>query len=141
MSSLLGALMDAIVTFVPDALGSRSAFSIGVFNVSMAKLGLPCPCLVGMTVALLLQRELSILSMGDEVARNLSLRVNGYRLLFLCITCYRGAIFSGLLSFIGLIRPQADRPRYSLSDACHHDAGGASARGLRLDGPHVVRAL
>lgn len=114
VSSLLGAFMDAIVTFVPDALGSRSAFSIGGFSsVSMAKLEFALPfCLVGMTVALLLQRELSILSMGDEVARSLGLRVNGYRLLFLTAAAMLagGAIsFSGLLSFIGLITPHVAR--------------------------------
>lgn len=52
--------MDAIVTFVPDAVSNCSSFSIGGFsNVNMNQLRLALPLiLIGLIAAVLLQREM-----------------------------------------------------------------------------------
>lgn len=110
MNSLLGACMDAIVTLVPDAAISRSAFSIGGFaNVSMAKLGFAAPFwAAGLLLALIFQRELSLMALGDDVAQSLGLRVERFRALFLVAAAMlAGAAvsFAGLLGFVGLIAP------------------------------------
>lgn len=114
VSSLLGACMDAIVTLIPDAVSSRSAFSIGGFaGVSMQNLLFALPlCIVGVACALLCRRELSVMSMGEEVARGLGLNVKKYRLLFLAAAAMLagGAVsFSGLIGFVGLITPHVAR--------------------------------
>jgi iron complex transport system permease protein len=114
ISSLLAAGMDAIVSVLPDAAGSRSAFAIGGFGrVTMDQLGFALPlCLAGIFAALFFRRELSILSLGDEVARGLGVRVGAYRLVFLTAAALLagGAVsFSGLLGFVGLIVPHAAR--------------------------------
>lgn len=60
VSGMLSACMDAIVTFVPDAVSNRSSFSIGGFsNVNMNQLRLALPLiLIGIIAAVLLQREM-----------------------------------------------------------------------------------
>lgn len=60
VSGMLIACMDAIVTFVPDAVSNRSSFSIGGFsNVNMNQLRLALPLiLIGLIAAVLLQREM-----------------------------------------------------------------------------------
>ncbi len=60
VSGMLSACMDAIVTFVPDAVSNRSSFSIGGFsNVNMNQLRLALPLiLIGLIAAVLLQREM-----------------------------------------------------------------------------------
>ena len=110
VNSLLGACMDAIVTLIPDAAISRSAFSIGGFaNVSMAQLGFAAPFwALGLLAAMVFQHELSLMALGDDVAQSLGLRVERFRALFLIAAAMlAGAAvsFAGLLGFVGLITP------------------------------------
>ena len=60
VSGMLSACMDAIVTFVPDAVSNRSSFSIGGFsNINMNQLRLALPLiLMGLIAAVLLQQEM-----------------------------------------------------------------------------------
>ncbi len=114
ISSLLAACMDGVVTLIPDAAGSRSAFSIGGFGqTTMDQLAFALPlCAIGMLAAVLFRRELSILSLGDEVARGLGVRVGRCRLVLLTAAALLagGAVsFSGLIGFVGLITPHAAR--------------------------------
>ncbi|MEF9974373.1 MAG: iron ABC transporter permease [Clostridia bacterium] len=114
VSSLLGAVMDAIVTLVPDAAVSRSAFSIGGFaGVSLQSLAFSAPfLLVGTLIAALFRRELSILALGDEVAQGLGVRVTCYRTVFLLAAAMLAGCavsFAGLIGFVGLITPHAAR--------------------------------
>lgn len=114
VSGLMSACMDAIVTLVPDAAANRSAFSIGGFsNVTMVqlKLALP-PVAVALVAAMLLRRETEILTLGDEVARSLGLRVGLVRRILLAAAAMlAGAAvsFAGLVSFVGLISPHIAR--------------------------------
>lgn len=110
MNSLLGACMDAIVTLVPDAAVSRSAFSIGGFsNVSMAQLGFALPFwAVGLGAALIFQREMQLMALGDDVAHSLGLPVERFRAIFLvaaALLAGSAVSFAGLVGFVGLITP------------------------------------
>lgn len=114
VNSILGAFMDAVVTLIPDAVVSRSAFSIGGFaNTTMQQLGFSAPLIVAaLAAALLLRRELSVLALGDDVAHSLGLRVEAYRAVFLlAASVLAGAAvsFAGLIGFVGLISPHMTR--------------------------------
>lgn len=114
VSTLLGALMDAIVTFFPDAAVSRSSFAIGGFEgVTLDRLCAVAPlAAAGLLLALLLRTELSILSMGEEAARSVGLRAGIYRFLLLAcaaLLCASAVSLCGLLSFVGLIAPHVAR--------------------------------
>lgn len=114
VNSILGAGMDAIVTLIPEAVVSRSAFSIGGFaNTTMRQLGFAAPlCGVALLAALLFRRELAVMSLGDDVAHSLGLRVERYRALFLVAAAMlSGAAvsFAGLIGFVGLISPHMTR--------------------------------
>lgn len=114
VNSLLGACMDGIVTIIPDAVFSRSAFSIGGFaNTSMQQLGFAAPMTaIALLVSLLLRRELSIMALGDDVAHSLGLNVEFIRAVFLIAAAMlAGAAvsFAGLVGFVGLISPHMAR--------------------------------
>lgn len=110
VNSLLGAAMDAIVTIVPDAAVSRSAFSIGGFaNVTMRQLGFALPFwIAGLLIALIFQRELQLMSLGDDVAQSLGLHAERFRAVFLiaaALLAGAAVSFAGLVGFVGLITP------------------------------------
>lgn len=114
VNSMLGACMDAIVTLVPDAVSNRSAFAIGGFEyATMARLGFAAPLIaLALLAALLLDRELNIMALGDEVAAGLGLRTERFRALFLIAAAMlSGAAvsFAGLIGFVGLIAPHMAR--------------------------------
>lgn len=114
VNSILGACMDAIVTLVPDAVVSRSAFSIGGFaNTTMQQLIFSAPPIAAaLTTAWLFRRELNIMLLGDDVARSLGLKVELLRAIFLVAAAMlAGAAvsFAGLIGFVGLISPHMSR--------------------------------
>lgn len=114
VSSIFSAGIDAVVTFIPDALNGYSDFRIGGFsNLSMARI-VPAfwVILLAMTLVLSLTRELDVLSLGTDTAQSLGLPARKLRLLFLTLAAaLAGAAvsFSGLLGFVGLIIPHIIR--------------------------------
>jgi len=114
VNTLLGACMDAIVTFAPDALMSRSAFAIGGFaSATMKQLFFAAPlCGLGLLMAALFRREAQILSLGDEEALSLGVAVERFRALFLLAAAMlagSAVSYCGLLGFVGLIAPHMAR--------------------------------
>lgn len=114
VNSIFGAIMDAIVTLIPDAVVSRSAFSIGGFaTVTLRQLAFAAPlCLLGFLIALLFRREISVMALGDDIAHSLGLKVERYRaILLVAAAMLAGAAvsFAGLLGFVGLIAPHMSR--------------------------------
>lgn len=114
VNSIFGAVMDAIVTLIPDAVVSRSAFSIGGFSTTtMQQLAFAAPlCVLGFAAALLCRRELGIMVLGDDVAHGLGLKVERFRAIFLVAAAMlAGAAvsFAGLLGFVGLVAPHMTR--------------------------------
>lgn len=114
VNSIFGAVMDAIVTMIPDAVVSHSAFSIGGFaTTTMRQLGFAAPLVVlGFLAALLFRRELGVMALGDDVAHSLGLKVERCRAVFLIAAAMlAGAAvsFAGLLGFVGLVAPHMTR--------------------------------
>ena len=103
LSGVFNAGVDAVVTFVPEALNGYSDFRIGgLSGVSMAQL-LP---------ALSLHNELDVLALGREQAQALGLSARPLRLVFLALAAaLAGAAvsFAGLLGFVGLVVPHMMR--------------------------------
>ena len=114
VSSIFSAGIDAVVTFVPDALLGYSDFRIGsLTGLTMAKLApafwVILPALV---LVLSLAGELDVLMLGRDVSQSLGLRVKPMRLLLLALAAaLAGAAvsFCGLLGFVGLIVPHIMR--------------------------------
>jgi len=110
VSSMFSAGIDAVVTFVPDALNGYSDFRIGgLRGLSMARL-VPALWVILAALALvgLLSGELDILRLGRETAQSLGLNVKCIRLTLLAAAAaLAGAAvsFAGLLGFVGLMVP------------------------------------
>ena len=114
MSSIFGAGIDAVVTFVPDALSGYTDFRVGgVKNLSMARLA-PAfwVILIALLIALSLSNELDLLLLGRETAQSLGLPAKWLRLALLMVAAaLAGAAvsFAGLLGFVGLLVPHIMR--------------------------------
>ena len=109
MSSMFGAGIDAVVTFVPDALSGYTDFRVGgVKNLSMARLA-PAfwVILIALLIALSLSNELDLLLLGRETAQSLGLPAKWLRLALLMAGA--AVSFAGLLGFVGLLVPHIMR--------------------------------
>lgn len=114
ISGIFSAGIDAVVTFIPDALNGYSDFRIGgMANLSMGRV-IPAfwVILAVLPVILSLSNDLDILRLGTEQARSLGLNTRAKQLLFLALAAaLAGAAvsFAGLLGFVGLIVPHVIR--------------------------------
>ena len=114
LNSLLNAGTDAVTTLFPDVLVGSLSFRVGgVAGLTLERLAFPAVYIgVGLLAALLLSHDMDVLSLGDETARSLGLRVQATRFLLLgTAAALAGAAvsFAGLLGFVGLIVPHAAR--------------------------------
>ena len=114
VSNLLSAGIDAVVTLVPEALTGITDFRIGGFSgVTMEALAPAAGMILpGIIAVLLLSREMDVLSLGEELAQSLGLRVRPVRFVLLMLAALlAGAAvsFAGLVGFVGLIVPHAMR--------------------------------
>ena len=114
ISNIFSAGIDAVVTFVPEALGGVSDYRIGGFSgVTMARIA-PAAILIGVSLMIVfsLTRQMDVLALGSETARSLGLSVRPVRFMLLVLAAaLSGAAvsFAGLLGFVGLIVPHAMR--------------------------------
>ena len=114
VSSMFGAGIDAVVTFVPEALNGYSDFRIGgMANLTMERLApaglIILPALVGV---FLLSGALDVLMLGGDTAQSLGLNVRKVRLILLTLAAAlagSAVSFCGLLGFVGLIVPHIMR--------------------------------
>lgn len=114
VSSIFTAVIDAVVTFVPDALNGYSDFRIGGFsNLAMSRVTPALWVIIPAFVILLsISHELDILSLGSDTAKSLGLNTKLMRISALALAAaLAGAAvsFSGLLGFVGLIVPHIIR--------------------------------
>jgi len=114
ISQLFSAGIDAVVTFVPDALSGVTDFRIGGFNgVTMVQLLPACRViLISIIILMTLSGRLDILALGSDTAKSLGLAVGPTRVIFLVFAAaLAGAAvsFSGLIGFVGLIVPHMMR--------------------------------
>lgn len=110
VSTLFTAIIDAVVTVFPDLQLDRIAFSIGGFSsVTYDQIIYILPFfVVGIIIAMLISYDLNVLSLGDELAAGLGMRVKLTRFFaLLSVALLSGAAISlaGLLGFVGLIAP------------------------------------
>ncbi len=114
MNSLLGAVSDAIITFIPDTGVISNNFRIGEFS-SVTYHGLiPASVLIisALLALLTMSESLDILTLGDENAKGLGLNVSAARAGFLLLAAMLAGCsvsIAGLLSFVGLIVPHIIR--------------------------------
>ena len=114
ISNIFSAGIDAVVTFVPEALGGVSDYRIGGFSgVTMARIA-PAAVMIGVSLmaVLTLSRQMDVLALGSETARSLGLSVGPVRFILLVLAAaLSGAAvsFAGLLGFVGLIVPHVMR--------------------------------
>ena len=110
LNSILNAVCESLTVLNTDLAMLSIDFRVGGFSaVSFTRL-LPAAGLIGMGLILLLTmcNELDVLTLGDETAQGVGLKVGRYRMLFLMLAALlAGAAvsFAGLLGFVGLIVP------------------------------------
>ena len=123
VNSLLGAISDTIVTFIPTVSIISNDFKIGEFSsVTYARL-IPAALVILVTIiaSLTLTTQLDVLSLGEDTARSLGMNTTAMRTVFLLLAALLAGCavsLAGLLSFVGLIVPHAIR-RLSGSKSSH----------------------
>jgi iron complex transport system permease protein len=114
VGSFFGAAIDAVLTLKPDVMISVNSFMVGGFsavNFDVVRFAL-FYIVIGLILAMVLSREMNVISLGDEVAASLGVRVHLFRfVLIVCASLLAGSAvsFAGLLGFIGLIVPHMCR--------------------------------
>ena len=114
MNSLLGAISDTIITFIPDVGVMSNDFKIGEFSsVTYQKL-IPSAVMILITIFVLLTlaNELDVFALGVDNAKGLGMNTAQMRTLFLLLAALLAGCavsIAGLLSFVGLVVPHAVR--------------------------------
>ena len=114
VTACLNAVTETIRTMVPDAALASQDFRVGGFHaVNQARL-LPAGILIvlGIAAVCTLTNELELLSLGDDAAHSLGLRVARTRnglLTLAALLAGASVSFAGLLGFVGLIVPHIAR--------------------------------
>lgn len=114
MNSLLGAVSDTIITFIPNVGVMSNDFKIGEFSAVTYQKLIPAALMILITVGVLLTltNELDVLTLGEDNARGLGMNTSLMRTLFLLLAALLAGCavsIAGLLSFVGLIVPHAVR--------------------------------
>ncbi len=114
VSSLLGAGMSTLMIFYPERVQSVLTFMVGGLSArSWPHFNTLWPyTLVGIGASFFLSNRLNILTLGDEVATGLGLRVETTRMMLIAVASLLAASavsVVGLLGFVGLIVPHIAR--------------------------------
>lgn len=110
VSSLFTAVIDTVITLRPDLQTDRTAFSIGGFSsVTYNQIVCVLPLFAaGILLCFCLSYDLNVISLGDELASGLGMRVKTTRFLSVIgVALLSGTAISlaGLLGFVGLVSP------------------------------------
>lgn len=114
VSSLLGAGMSTLMIFYPERVQSVLTFMVGGLSArSWPHFNIIWPyALAGIAASFFLSNRLNILTLGDEVATGLGLRVETTRMMLIAVASLLAASavsVVGLLGFVGLIVPHIAR--------------------------------
>lgn len=114
LNSILSALREGITSLFSDTAMLSGDFRIGGFSAVVTARLVPAAVLIlgALAVTLTLCRQLDVLSLGEETARGLGMRVKAVRTVFLLLAAVlAGAAvsFAGLLGFVGLLVPHMAR--------------------------------
>jgi len=114
VTACLNAVTQTIITVFPDAALASVDFRVGGFSaVNRARI-LPAAVLIlcGIAAVCTLTNELDVLSLGDDTAHALGLRVSRTRngmLTLAALLAGASVSFAGILGFVGLIVPHIAR--------------------------------
>ena len=114
VSSVLNAASEALVKIFPDAMAGSVDFRLGGFSAVSETRLIPAGILIllALAAAFTMSHELDLLSLGEDTARSLGMRVRATRTGLLAIAALlAGAAvsFAGSLGFVGLIVPHMAR--------------------------------
>ena len=114
VSAMLGAFSSTILILNAEKAGGVLDFTIGSLSArSWPQIEQVAPYMAaGFAVALMLGQKLNILTLGDEVATGLGMRVERTRFLLLAVAALLAASavsVAGLLGFVGRIAPHIVR--------------------------------
>ena len=114
LSSLLNAISSAIITLVPDAGVMSNDFRVGDLSSITYETLIPAAIIitVAAVITMLLSSELDVIGLGEETARGLGMNTSRTRMIFLILAAALAGCavsLAGLLSFVGLIVPNAIR--------------------------------
>lgn len=114
LNSLLGALSSAIITLDPDAGVMSNDFRVGDFSSVTYDRLIPAAIiiLIASAIVLMLSSDLDIIGMGEDHAKSLGMNTARMRTVFLILAAALAGCavsLAGLLSFVGLIVPNAIR--------------------------------
>ena len=114
VSSFLNAGINTIKILDTDITVNLTSFLAGTLSgLTLNKIKFPCICiLLAFFVTMLFAEPLNLLSLGDNIAHSLGVRVSLMRFLLLALaSILAGCVvsYAGLLSFIGLIVPHICR--------------------------------
>lgn len=114
INSLLGAISSAIITLDPDTGVMSNNFRIGDLSSVTYDILFPASIIISVSAVavFLLSSELDVIGLGEDTARSLGMNTRRVRIILLILAAaLAGSAVSlgGLLSFIGLIVPNALR--------------------------------
>jgi iron complex transport system permease protein len=114
VGSILSAGISAVTILYPDAVIGASSFMVGgLGHVTIGGIRFAAGYIgAGLLLALLLGYEMNLLTLGEDTALSLGMRVGVYRfVLIMTAAMLAGAAvsFAGLLGFVGLIVPHGVR--------------------------------
>lgn len=114
VNSLLGAISETVVTFIPEVGVMSNDFRVGDFSgVTYQKIISAAVIILLVTlIVLTMHNELEVLTLGEENAKSLGLNTAFMRTLFLffaALLAGSAVSLAGLLSFVGLLVPHAVR--------------------------------
>lgn len=114
VTACINAVTETITTMFPDAALAGVDFRVGGFSSVNRQRLLPAAVLIlsGIAVICTLTNELDVLSLGDDTAHALGMRVAAMRNLMLTLAAMLAGAsvsFAGILGFVGLIVPHIGR--------------------------------
>ena len=114
MSSILGAGMNCILIINPDAYVGASTFLVGgLATVTMKSLRFACGYIAaGLVLAMLLRRDMNVISLGEDTARALGMpirRTRFFMIMTAAVLVGAAVSFCGMIGFVGLIVPHIFR--------------------------------
>ena len=114
VSSLLAAVSNSILIFYSDRVQSALGFMVGSLAArSWVHFRVVFPyTIVGTILALVASGQMTVLSLGDEMASSLGVNIDRARMLFIALAALLAAAsvsVVGILGFVGLIVPHVVR--------------------------------
>ena len=116
VNAFLGAIVSAIIILLPDNEALREILfwlAGGLDSRSWEHVQVSAPLIVGGTaVVLLMARDLNLLTLGDDEARSMGVRVGAARVTLLAASALAtgaAVAVSGTIAFVGLVTPHVLR--------------------------------